>query len=289
MQRCSGRLVLMGVWLAIGATAACGDDDDDVTDTGPIDTGATDLGIDSGPPPADTGPRDASEPDDSGPPSLWYCVGDVEWPTATATSATFTISFIEILFGVSDAPPVDGLSVSACEGDSACAEPLATGTTDAMGEVELTIPLTPQGFRGFFRLTKDGFVSGSLFLLPPIVRSFVWWHGPWAVFRSTSFAEMASADGRPLDPTKGSVVVLSSDCNYLGGTTSAITTELDMTLDGAEPDVVVGHASVFYVVDPGTVTLVATRRATGEVVGTTEWVVVAGEISQGVLGPTPME
>ncbi|MBI4820607.1 MAG: hypothetical protein HY791_30360 [Deltaproteobacteria bacterium] len=275
-------------------TPAC-DESDSPVDVG-FDVGFDVLpGDDVGPP--DTGDAgfedaDTGAPDDgaTGPQyeDSWTCVGDVTWPAPVRMAGLVQLRFIHVDAAWEETPAGD-TQVKVCSGtDPACPAPTFTGTTSAGGLVDISVPTpTPHGFEGWLRVSKPGYVPSSLYLLPPIRDNWVRWSGPWGVLSQATLVATASV---ALDPTKAQVLVLTADCDYLfRDTPPSATSELSVTLGGRPADShdPTDYAFFFFNVDPGTVELEA--KLGERVVGRTHWMTTAGELTQGVLGPTPID
>jgi hypothetical protein len=140
----------------------------------------------------------------------WECVGRVAYPFAKASTITLTATFRDS----SQHTGVAGLNVKACQnGDTACASPVTTGTTDANGSVVLVFPSIPAnhyGFAGYLDVTSPQIVPYLFFFSFPLSEPQANINLP--VLTPASLANLVSLVGGPLDPTRGQVAATASDC-----------------------------------------------------------------------------
>ncbi|MBI5502065.1 MAG: hypothetical protein HY907_17615 [Deltaproteobacteria bacterium] len=251
---------------------------------------------------ADDGTTEAAEDagdevaDDGGPPPPdWSCLGSVVWGTPIEASLDMTGTALDY---VTDAP-IEGATVKVCaRADAACATPLDEGTTDAAGQVTLTVPLGTTGFDGYFEVSATGYVTVLRYTVEPITEM------PGADARvvsmvdTTTFAMLAAAAGVTPDPTRGHLVVNALDCNptlaagvsldvdtadvsstavyMVGGLPSTSATETDSS-----------GAAGFINLPAGAATISTTLVSTGEAIASTDITIRAGAAALFPLPPTP--
>lgn len=155
------------------------------------------------------GSTNASSSTGSGTTGDYACAGNVMLPAAPGASGTVQIG---IAGGFGDSGPVEGVKVDLCaKNDPACAAPIATGTTDAAGHVDLMVPFGPNGFDGFGIATKTGYyrslLIGSIPYVPAYGRI-----GFGTAPQANLDALLATSFGINPDPTKGHVYVAAQDC-----------------------------------------------------------------------------
>ncbi|MFO0708659.1 MAG: hypothetical protein U0353_02410 [Sandaracinus sp.] len=225
--------------------------------------------------------------------SVWSCLPLAQFPTPTDRSQGFTLSLTE-LDGFTPSGPSVGTRVEACAlGDEACTHVIAEDTSNADGEVSLVVPTPGVPWQGFLRFTSATSLPNQLFLLPPTWGDFAWWGGPWAVIDHDDLVALAGSE--TLDDTKGHVVVLTADCCYVESTRAAPpecrgsdTNELEVTVDGVPSENTgMDDYALFINLEPGPALVEARLRTTHELVGQEEIFIVAGGLSQTVIGPTP--
>jgi len=199
--------------LAIGG---CGDDDG-TTDTGVTDTGTTDTGTtDSAP--TDTGGGDTGDgavpyvPD-------WSCLGSVTVEAPEAATA-------EIVVTVNDYTsegPAEGVLIQYCPFDDVdCATPDATGTTDAMGMVTLTLATDPDPWWGYATATSGTALPHEYFISTPVENDGI----AGAVILSeaaVNIIALAIGEDQDLD-ANGAVGLAALDCT--GRLSSGVRVEL---------------------------------------------------------------
>jgi len=147
----------------------------------------------------------------------WSCLGAVKAPAATTRTIQGTLT---VLNGSAQSDGVQGLNVRACYiTDEQCGSPVTpTMTTDAHGNVTLSLPATAQGglegFLGYFEVTdpKGQYLTGIA--IPGFT---VTQNGFTQAFIVTTLSEaqsLATAIGRAYDRTTGSLIATASDCAY---------------------------------------------------------------------------
>jgi hypothetical protein len=192
--------------------------------------------------------------------------------------------------------PVAGATVKICaEGDTACASPADTATTDSNGAFTATLPLGPTGFTGHGEVTAAGYfphviqATGPLIPAPGHVYSY-----PLAA--TMVGAVLAQGLGIQLDPTKGHIIAFVNDCDgqLAAGATIAIEgggkTLVAYAIDGMpEPKATATDASgeaFAFNVEPGEVTLTGALVGTGTVFTKSTVIVRAGTMTEVFVLPT---
>jgi hypothetical protein len=217
-------------------------------------------------------------------PTGFECAGSVTWPAAPAATleATFR-SFENPAAPIGDGSPFEGLDVAVCAAGSDCASPLDTGVTDATGAVTLTLPTPGQGFTGYLRMSTAEHLPTRLIFYPPIATAESRWLQPThhKAVLSASDLEAYVGSGFTYEPTRATIIATTTDC------TGLFSAAVDVALDGSP---MLGHGgdTVWVDVTPGTVHLVATLHATGEIIAEIDAEAVAGEITAVHFGPMPM-
>ena len=289
-----------------------GDRDVPVQDLGPVDPGTPDVGTpdlgtpdvgpqDPGPGdpgPGDPGPGDPGTPD-PGPvlPAGLECVGTVTWPQPAATEYGFWLKLV----GVFTRAGIPGVTVRFCAtADTACAQPLLTGTTDASGFLDVTVPSAPQGLGGYFEFQGGG--------LPDIIGFFP--HpDPEAFYSATEGVEafvltaeevvqMRNAAAAFQSADRGSFIFTARDCDFAPVAGVTVTTgnadgqTRALYMDNGVP-VSTGLATDatglggLVDVPPGSTTLVATLAGPQVRLGTIDVLSRAGWLTSVSLVPSP--
>jgi hypothetical protein len=225
------------------------------------------------------------------------CVGSVTWPAPTSATAVVKFSMASLTSG----NPVEGLAVRACPaGDVDCANPIpgASGTTDANGSVDITVPTGTAGFDGYFEVTKDNELTHLVHFRKPVAAD----QSEGRILTTISALNtLVSSVGLSLDMTYGFLGVEAQDC--VGAFADGISFELDppdphaslayvtpqgvsLTAGGSSA---AGHGLAGFVnVTPGSYTVITRIAATGQVTGRLPVVVRAGAASAISDPPTPL-
>jgi hypothetical protein len=138
------------------------------------------------------------------------CVGNVVYPPATSATIDVTVVLYDVSSGQVPAP---NATVKACAlTDASCASPVAMGTTDATGTVQLTLPSSGTGFDGYADITGPSGDGGTLmeelvFLSEPQATG-----GPWFSVTVSTEASLAKYWPAPIDPTRAQLVVVGYAC-----------------------------------------------------------------------------
>lgn len=139
------------------------------------------------------------------------CVGAVTWPAP----ATATLDMTFVLQSYKDGAPIAGATVRACaKTDATCASPLATGTTDATGTVQLAMPTSPAGFAAYLEATATGYTKTLTFVqFADNAKTLAAKKLYLTSFDEGTFAGFGALAGATLDPTRGHVAFGAFDCN----------------------------------------------------------------------------
>ncbi|MBI5485994.1 MAG: hypothetical protein HY905_01540 [Deltaproteobacteria bacterium] len=234
--------------------------------------------------------------DDGGPPPPdWSCLGSVTWATPTETSLDMTGTVLDY---VTDAP-IEGATVKVCaRSDAACATPLDEGTTDALGQVTLTVPLGTTGFDGYFDVSATGYVTVLRYTVEPITEMPPEAGRIVSMADTTTFAMLAAAAGVTPDPTRGHLVISALDCNptYAAGVSLEVdTADVSSTavyMIGGLPSTSATEtdssgAAGFINLPAGAATISTTLVSTGEAIASTDITIRAGTAALFPLPPTP--
>jgi hypothetical protein len=150
------------------------------------------------------------------------CVGNVTWPLAKSNAINVTLGITD-----SSSQLPAGLTVKACDAASVdCANPLATGTTDAKGRVTLSLAAIhlSLGFSGYFEITGGNIAPYLYFLSFPLSEP----EAELDLLLATKdrFASIVhdvvrpQPDGGALpftpDPSRGTVALQGTDCLLFG-------------------------------------------------------------------------
>lgn len=195
-------------------------------------------------------------------------------------------------------PPRNPTAVLCAAGDSACETPLDTPVIDETGA--FTVEVAPD-FEGYLRVT--GQVSSrdtdamptTIFFKPPVVEP-----DKELVVRMVdlaTFTALAEAAGVTLDPARGHIVALPTDCDdELAEGVAAAGAPVDDDVvpfhfrgalpDPEAPDTDAQGGAGFFNVEPGTFTVTTTLHEGGTFIGTNEVVVEAGGLAFVPIGPT---
>ncbi|MEZ4392034.1 MAG: hypothetical protein R3A48_13130 [Polyangiales bacterium] len=248
---------------------------------------------------ADVVSADASTGDaamgDAGP-DPYACLGMIPAPMATGTMSTLRARARNFANGAGMA----GLTAKACgHADDTCATVLSMGTTDDMGYVTLTVPLSPTGFNGYIELTGgtgSGEVTPSRIFLNRPVTTTMAETGLLVIPRAT-FNALGGALGAMLDSTHGAITFGVAHCV---GAAEGATVSATPALMGATafynvsglPDPramatdATGQGGMLNVA-PGTYTLTANRVTPAARIGSVEVSVRGGFVTAVTVVPSP--
>jgi hypothetical protein len=143
----------------------------------------------------------------------WTCLGKRSLPLTSQPQSSVTVALI-----TPGGAPVAGATVTACEPtDDACAMSFGTGTTDATGQVTLSLPEVVAGgvgFFGYFEISGPSIASALFFLGAPLSA-----RAPVVTIPTSnpqSFEVGAAGVGVTWpDTTHGSLVVFARDCDLV--------------------------------------------------------------------------
>lgn len=235
-------------------------------------------------------------------PAPWECVGNEVFPAPSGPSAMVGGDVANAVAGTG----IAGVQVLACAAaDIDCADPVASATSDAAGDVTLDLP-TPQpfGFDGFFRTTGGGTVSSDHYYNPFASSSNALY---MAVASPAEAQAAATLSGVTLDLSRGQALVAVSDCaGYrIGLPYGAITGGMTLEVNGGDANtkiVYVGDnnlpepaltetgmkgAAVIFNIPVGPVSITATVVELGAEVSTFPLRSKAGEIAHLIMAPRP--
>ena len=235
-------------------------------------------------------------PDDGAmPPGDWTCLGSVTWPTPLLTTIDMTGTVQDYL---TDAP-IAGATVKVCaRTDTDCTAPLDEGTTDALGEAVVTVPLGSTGFDGYFDIAAAGYVPALRYTVDPITSVPSAAASTAPLITTTTFAMLAGAAGITIDPARGHLILTAMDCEpaFAAGvaltvdTADSSSTRLYMvgglpSTTATETDVSGGAGYVN--LPAGAATVSTSLAATSDAVGSTDINIRAGAIAMFTMPPTP--
>jgi hypothetical protein len=236
----------------------------------------------------------------------WSCLGHVTLPAAT--KSTLALKFIPV--DPQTSVHVSGVAVKACAADdAACANPVATTTSDSSGVATLSVPAAASGFGGYWSGTIAGDLENLNFTSVPYlddVRLFT--RLQWT---NAEMTLLLQSSGVTWDRTRGVVGVQALDCGGVGldqSTTnphpSPTAAGVRFTIDVNDPQIVLGYVNGpsisktvtqtdstglagFINVPPGVATVTGTRVSTGEKIASVRVYVKAGALSNITLNPAP--
>jgi hypothetical protein len=139
------------------------------------------------------------------------CLGSYAWSRATTTTVPVTFQFVDALTPDEGA---SGLSVKVCRGDDVdCVSAGAPATTDAAGQVALTLPAPLRTFDGYLDVTGGDWYPTLVKLGYPVAR-------PAAVLMpivdEQSIALQIQSSGVEPDPTRGQLQMRMFGCAGVG-------------------------------------------------------------------------
>ncbi len=283
----------------------------DTADTA-VDTDATDATDASDPDvvedegadvPFDADAEDSVEEDvttdttdgDGPPPPDWSCLGSVIWGTPTLASLDILGTALDYVTGA----PVAGATARACaRTDAACATPLDEGTTDAAGQVTLTVPLGTTGFDGYFEVSMTGYVTTLRYTVEPITEMPPESGRMVQIVDLGTFALLAASLGVTPDPARGHLVINALDCTpfYAAGVSLAVDTadsgSTRIYMVGGLPSTTATEtdasgAAGFVNLPTGPASVSTTLVSTSEAIGSTDIDIRAGAICIFAITPTP--
>jgi hypothetical protein len=229
----------------------------------------------------------------------WDCIGKVTDPLAPANVINLTVNVRNL--AASAQMPLPGIHVLACgPADTACANPVASGDTDAQGNAVLVLPSASGGFVGHFELTSP--VDAGADSYAPLLYYLAYRLSAPAsslqmsMLTESLFASEIALGGTTVDPERGSVVVAAYDCaldlapnvalQASGTDSESRFLYLSGTLfSGALTETASTGFAVLVNAKPGTIDLTATPTAVGVVSSRASVQVRKGAISYVALLP----
>lgn len=238
---------------------------------------------------------------DAGDPK-WGCLGNVTWP---AQDPTVKVLYRGHFLTALTEAPIANLDVKACGRlDVDCTSPIASGTTDADGYVNLDVP---KGFNGYLQMIADpalGIMPSVGAVLPPIeqgdapdasIAAAVSIH----LITKAAFDGLLAQIGASADPALGHVFGLAVDCagkpaakvSIHAGTVSTSTIAYYTAATGipsvtAQETAQAGEAG-FINLPVGSATISATSNEVSKKIGEYSAMVRAGTITYLPMPPAP--
>lgn len=230
----------------------------------------------------------------------WACLGSVAWsPPDPGKPVHFRNRYLRF-FGEA---PVDGMEVRACRREDDCAAPVATGTTDPNGYVDMDLPRSFDGFLSLYPPASfPTMIPAMQWILPPPEKDDL--KGAeisnLLSVHVTSVGEInlfMNSVGVAADPARGHILGLSTDCqgNPAKGVSITLSNKDDKTVAYYTDSVGSPSAALtetqekgeggFGNVAPGTVTVEA--RVAGRKLGAYTVLVKAGTVTYLPLVATP--
>jgi hypothetical protein len=223
----------------------------------------------------------------------------VAWPVATTNATTLTLQTVDFF----SMQALSGADVSVCRYADRCMPPVVSGTTDGTGNLVLPVPASMVGTE----LAADSYVQVTSGSTVPL---FFFWGYPitqprvaigasgQTVFVETAAEARNSAQGIVLDPTRGTLLFVVSDCACVPATgvdvaidrmDSAVRRFYGTNYDFAATQTGAGGSSFggFFDVPAGTVNVTATPVSLGKVASRYTVFVEAGAVTQVMMYPTP--
>jgi hypothetical protein len=253
-------------------------------------------------------PKDAADGGDAGSDAdaavdpKWGCIGSVTWP---ASDPTQTVNFRGHFLTALTEQAIVGLDVKACGRlDVDCTTPLAAGTTDVDGYVNLTVPKNFSGFLQMIAAPADGIMPSIGLILPPQETS----DPPDASIAaavSVHLITKAAFDGlllqinKTADPAQGHLFGLAVDCTGQPAAKVAVhadtispqtiayyTASTGIPSTTAQETASAGEAG-FINLPPGTETITATSNQVMKKLGDYSALIRAGTITYLPMPPAP--
>jgi len=154
------------------------------------------------------------------------CVGSLVWSEPDVATYQVDFGFADFQSGTM----LSGATIRVCaKDDPECANPLSEVTTGPTGWVTLDIPSAADGLAAFINVSAQGYMPTDLWYKAADPLEFT--KGTtWNVVSEGTVALISAVLDVTLDPTRGGVAFLASDCQHLG--TAGIT----VTADTADDD-----------------------------------------------------
>jgi hypothetical protein len=127
-----------------------------------------------------------------------------------AAQASWQGSLVDAMTGT----PIEGVKVTVCEaGDHVCDETTAwdVALTDGDGVVDTTFPLDADGYDGWLRFERDGYVPTIFVANPPIVGDYT---SSTPVLSTLAFDAFALLSDVAPDADLGHVASVVTDCDW---------------------------------------------------------------------------
>ena len=295
----SRRLVALVAATCASALGGCASSDEPSGGVGGTGgSGGLDAADDSSGTDATDGSDATSDLDSSDAPAGadWSCVGSVTLPTPVGTSCSLSMTLSDFATNAG----VSGIAVKACaKSDATCANPIASGTTDANGAVTLTdVPLGVSGFDGYLDASGGGILPTLVYRSIPASKGLAGAHFP--VLTSAEASGVATLLGTSIDATRGHVAGSAVDCSgnwpagvMLGASTADASTRGFYLVGGAPSatatatDANESNGGGYLNLPVGTATVTAKVQATGVVSSSVDVQVRAGTMTLVYLFPTP--
>jgi hypothetical protein len=224
----------------------------------------------------------------------YVCLGSVTFDSPTAPLIHVALLLTDV---PSDAPPPLATVRACAKNDAACANPVATSTSDALGRAEFVLPTGAHGFDGYLDIT------GTSSTGEPLMEQLFYNSAPWTsdVQQYVTVGSASSTQtGWPatFDPARAQMIVLAVACSFTPAfgallavsaadsrTTIAYPEGLGFSYDAGFP--AQDNNALAYVANvPGAGTTLTTTYQ-GVRVGTMDVVLRPGVIVIAYLEPTP--
>jgi hypothetical protein len=223
---------------------------------------------------------------------LWGCIDEFVAPPAPDGMVTY---HYRIELAVNPGQPPPGLAVELCGLlDFTCASPFPLDPPDANGNVIFTLPAETEAFLSIN--ATDLKPSRAYLPTPPVVQPPK--EKVIRVVREDEFTNIVLTSGQPYDPTRGTVIRLTVDCNDdRAAGVQLQSDEIDMDtisyyFKGQLPNFTVTETDLqgaggWVNLPVGLVNARAVRAVTGEPIGSASFSSRAGELAYVPIGPTP--
>ena len=227
----------------------------------------------------------------------WACLGNVTWPMPNPGE----IVDVNVATRMATGGPIpDGITVKYCAAlDPDCTAPLAGPTPlDSTGKISVQ---TESGTRGFFEFTGTPIMPNLLYFSQPAfgAASGSNLDEPVTLVSPDLFDTLIDKAGEVADPTRGTLLTVTIDCNA----EPAVGVRIESALADAQSKTfyfvgllpsptatqtdVQGYGGILNV-PPGTETVESYVVETGALIGSSGYQIRAGTLTSVAVEPTPM-
>lgn len=139
----------------------------------------------------------------------YRCVGNVVWPPPARPTVSLTIVATDYVKGAG----VAGATVRICAlADAACAAPLGGGTTDADGQLPVTLPTVPGGQGAFLEIAAPGYPQTLAYLARPADQALDGSTPSISLVDDATIATLAASVSVTPDRSKATLLFVAYQC-----------------------------------------------------------------------------